>query len=140
MYMYMYTHTHTHKYIYIYIYIYTYVYTYIHIYICIYLCVCVCVCECIYLCIHILYAPMPPQGWTVCATGHSLGGALCTLFATEVKVRYPEIGCTVYNFGSPKVGDDEFVRRFNRLVPNTFRVVNDAVKKKNQFKLHSGVK
>ena len=32
----------------------------------------------------------------------------------------------VYNFGSPKVGDDEFVRRFNRLVPNSFRVVNDA--------------
>ena len=48
----------------------------------------------------------------MCSTGHSLGGALCTLFAAETKVRYPEIGCVLYNFGSPKVGDDEFVRRF----------------------------
>ncbi|EKX38677.1 hypothetical protein GUITHDRAFT_154652 [Guillardia theta CCMP2712] len=32
----------------------------------------------------------------------------------------------MYNFGAPKVGDDEFVRRYNDLVPNSFRVVNDA--------------
>ena len=27
---------------------------------------------------------------------------------------------------STQVGNEEFVRRFNRLVPKTFRVVNDA--------------
>ena len=41
-------------------------------------------------------------------------------------MRFPNTGCVLYNFGAPKVGNDEFVRRFNKLVPNTFRVVNDA--------------
>jgi hypothetical protein len=66
------------------------------------------------------------KGWTVCTTGHSLGGALCTLFAAEIAVRFPETAVMLYNFGAPKVGNEEFVRRFNRLVPHTFRVVNDA--------------
>ena len=66
------------------------------------------------------------EGWTICTTGHSLGGALCTLFAAEVAVRFPETEVLNYNFGAPKVGNEEFVRRFNRLVPKTFRVVNDA--------------
>ena len=64
--------------------------------------------------------------WTVCSTGHSLGGSLSTLFAVDVAVRIPELQVIMYNFGAPKVGDDEFVRRYNDLVPNSFRVVNDA--------------
>ena len=55
-----------------------------------------------------------------------MGGALCSLFAAECAARLPEAQLIMYNFGAPKVGDDEFVRRFNRLVPNAFRVVNDA--------------
>ena len=32
----------------------------------------------------------------------------------------------MYNFGSPRVGNLAFVKRFNAAVPNAFRVVNDA--------------
>jgi len=64
--------------------------------------------------------------WTVCSTGHSLGGSLSTLFAVDVAVRIPQLQVIMYNFGAPKVGDDEFVRRYNELVPNSFRIVNDA--------------
>ncbi|CAM9612691.1 unnamed protein product, partial [Phaeothamnion confervicola] len=36
------------------------------------------------------------------------------------------IGITMYNFGSPRVGDPFFVRRYNQLVPNSFRFVCDG--------------
>ncbi|CAN0173977.1 unnamed protein product, partial [Phaeothamnion confervicola] len=32
----------------------------------------------------------------------------------------------MYNFGSPRVGDPFFVRRYNQLVPNSFRFVCDG--------------
>lgn len=38
-------------------------------------------------------------------TGHSLGGALATLAALDHRRRYPDSKVTMYNFGSPRVGN-----------------------------------
>jgi triacylglycerol lipase len=60
----------------------------------------------------------------VICTGHSLGGALATLSAVDVKYNVPgkEVNC--YTFGSPKVGNADFVKFYNGRVPQTFRFVN----------------
>ena len=73
-------------------------------------------------------------GWRVFVTGHSLGGALATLFAAELassvasgRRRFEEVA--MYNYGSPRVGNRAFVEQYNALVPHSVRVVNgsDAV-------------
>ncbi len=59
-------------------------------------------------------------------TGHSLGGALATIAALDFKrtLKYKN-KLAVYTFGSPKVGNDDFVRVYNKKVKNSFRIVND---------------
>mmetsp|Transcript_10795 Transcript_10795/g.44970 ORF Transcript_10795/g.44970 Transcript_10795/m.44970 type:complete len:686 (-) Transcript_10795:74-2131(-) len=57
-------------------------------------------------------------------TGHSLGGALATLAAADMAVLYPELRLTMYNYGSPKVGNHAFVSLYNRLVRDSARIVN----------------
>lgn len=59
------------------------------------------------------------RGYQVCATGHSLGGALSTVFAYwAANSASSEKGDTVdspllnISFGSPKVGNDEFAQDF----------------------------
>lgn len=37
-----------------------------------------------------------------------------------------EVKIAMVNFGSPRVGNWAFARQYNELVPNSFRVVNDA--------------
>jgi len=63
-----------------------------------------------------------PHKRVIC-TGHSLGAALATLCALDIRcnVSGKEVSC--YTYGSPKVGDDNFVKAYNRLVANTFRFV-----------------
>ena len=56
------------------------------------------------------------QGVLIWVTGHSLGAALATLAAD----RLPNVQ-GLYTFGSPRVGDEEFQKRFE---PKAFRVVN----------------
>lgn len=58
-------------------------------------------------------------------TGHSLGGALATIAAGDYAARKGGQIC-VMSYGAPKVGNFNFARRFNELVPNTFRIVNDS--------------
>ena len=68
--------------------------------------------------------------WHVFVTGHSLGGALATLFACELgqSASGPgparDVTVTMYNFGSPRVGDGTFCDAYNALVPDSVRVVN----------------
>ena len=62
--------------------------------------------------------------YQVYVTGHSLGGALATLCALDLKETM-HLDPGVYTFGSPKVGNFWFVRRFNKHVKNSFRFVND---------------
>ena len=64
-------------------------------------------------------------------TGHSLGGALATLAAFDISramewVNRPtKIIC--YTFGAPRIGNYAFAETYNRLVPETWNVVNDQV-------------
>lgn len=45
-------------------------------------------------------------------TGHSLGGALATLFAYELSTTYPGLKMNVITFGSPRVGNKDFMDDF----------------------------
>lgn len=66
--------------------------------------------------------------WQVYVTGHSLGGALATLFALELSTsqlsRHGNIAVTMYNFGSPRVGNKMFADKYNKILKDSWRVVN----------------
>lgn len=65
--------------------------------------------------------------WRLCVTGHSLGGALATLCALEVAASgRAGLSVSLVNFGSPRVGNTAFCELYNRLVPDSVRVVNGA--------------
>ena len=57
-------------------------------------------------------------------TGHSLGGALATLCAADIR-RSLKLPVTMYNYGSPRVGNKKFKILYQKLVPDSFRFVND---------------
>ncbi|KAH7291054.1 hypothetical protein KP509_30G074700 [Ceratopteris richardii] len=66
--------------------------------------------------------------WQVYVTGHSLGGALATLAALELSTTKMSsqqlINISMYNFGSPRVGNKKFADRYNEIVKDSWRVVN----------------
>lgn len=66
--------------------------------------------------------------WHVYITGHSLGGALATLLALELSsgrmAKCGAISVTMYNFGSPRVGNRKFAELYNEKVKDSWRVVN----------------
>jgi predicted lipase len=62
----------------------------------------------------------------VVTAGHSLGGALAILAAMDIKLNVPGKQITCYTFGGPKVGDPIFAKAYDKLVPDTYRIVNDA--------------
>jgi len=68
------------------------------------------------------------EPWQVYVTGHSLGGALATLMAhtlgQSLERGTRNIKVTMYNYGSPRVGNTSFVKQYNQLVPDSFRMVN----------------
>ncbi|CAB1113920.1 unnamed protein product [Ectocarpus sp. CCAP 1310/34] len=66
-----------------------------------------------------------PEDWHVYITGHSLGGALATLATLDHCRRYPEAKVTMYNFGSPRVGNKAFAELYDSFVGDSFRVVNN---------------
>ncbi|CAM9475443.1 unnamed protein product [Ectocarpus sp. 8 AP-2014] len=66
-----------------------------------------------------------PEDWHVYITGHSLGGALATLATLDHRRRYPEAKVTMYNFGSPRVGNKAFAELYDSFVGDSFRVVNN---------------
>lgn len=57
-------------------------------------------------------------------TGHNYGGALSTLAALDIAVNTGFENPIVYTYGSPRVGDPDFVHRFNKEVINSLRIVN----------------
>ncbi|EYU22285.1 hypothetical protein MIMGU_mgv1a001923mg [Erythranthe guttata] len=66
--------------------------------------------------------------WHIYVTGHSLGGALATLMALELSssqlAKHGAINVTMYNFGSPRVGNKIFAQVYNQKVKDSWRVVN----------------
>ncbi|XP_052620644.1 uncharacterized protein LOC111915788 isoform X3 [Lactuca sativa] len=66
--------------------------------------------------------------WHVYVTGHSLGGALATLLALELSssqlAKRGAVDVTMYNFGSPRVGNKKFAQIYNEKVKDSWRVVN----------------
>jgi pimeloyl-ACP methyl ester carboxylesterase len=58
--------------------------------------------------------------------GHSLGGALSTLLALDCRtvLGVPDAQVTCITFGSPRVGNRAFARRFAVAVSDSWRVVN----------------
>lgn len=61
-----------------------------------------------------------PAGSRIYVTGHSLGGALATIFAAQL---LREHGAThavsLYTFGAPRAGDSEFASAFETSVATT---------------------
>ncbi|EGG16816.1 hypothetical protein DFA_07794 [Cavenderia fasciculata] len=50
-------------------------------------------------------------------TGHSLGGAIATLASWSLQTIYPSLNISVQTFGSPMVGNLEFVDMWNAVFP-----------------------
>ena len=65
------------------------------------------------------------RGAKVWVTGHSLGGALATIAALDIKAAFnPEM--KVYTFGQPRVGNARFATYFASRIPDSFRVIHYA--------------
>ncbi|KIL59894.1 hypothetical protein M378DRAFT_26795 [Amanita muscaria Koide BX008] len=70
------------------------------------------------------------RSYSLVTVGHSLGGALATLAAITLKLKFPEQKVRTYSYGSPRVGNAAFAEFVNRhLGKDAFRVVhtNDGV-------------
>ncbi|CAI8601910.1 unnamed protein product [Vicia faba] len=66
--------------------------------------------------------------WQIYMTGHSLGGALAILLALELSsnqlAKRGAVSITMYNFGSPRVGNKRFAKVYNKNVKDSWRIVN----------------
>ncbi|GAB6111454.1 lipase family protein [Desulfomicrobium salsuginis] len=60
-------------------------------------------------------------------TGHSLGGAMATLLTCAIYVRFKDNPVTLYTYASPRVGDIEFARHWNHLVPHLRHVYRNDI-------------
>ena len=66
------------------------------------------------------------------AAGHSLGGALATLAAYDIRKQLLENSqsqtkVVCYTFAAPRTGNHAFAREYNAMVPDTWSVINDQV-------------
>ena len=79
---------------------------------------------------------------TIYVTGYSLGGALATLAAADVKNQYPQKVPVMYNVGAPVVGNKCFTEYYAARVNRSIRVVKgcDLVPKLRTLTLVQGPK
>ena len=73
-----------------------------------------------------IYALCPAKA-NITVAGHSLGAALATLLALDLAAHAPEqdsSGIALYTLASPRVGDLSFMRLFNHVVANAYRIDN----------------
>ena len=64
------------------------------------------------------------------ASGHSLGGALATLAAYDIRKGLQACGkdaaeVMCYSFGAPRTGNHAFAKDYNNVVPDTWSIIND---------------
>ena len=81
--------------------------------------------------------PTCSRGYTLTAygcliAGHSLGGALATLAAYDIrqelaKQQQQQVEVVCYSFGAPRTGNHAFARDYNHMVPDTWSIINDQV-------------
>lgn len=88
----------------------------------------------------ILYS-IPIKGHTLTFVGYSLGGALAMYAATYVALMTPMNKIECHTFGTPMVGDMDFIKTFEAHV-GSMHVVNqfDIVPHLLQYPFHSSVK
>jgi predicted lipase len=55
----------------------------------------------------------------------TLSAARLSVCLTQVRVQHRNYDLRMYNYGSPRVGNDKFVEHFNAKVPNSWRIKND---------------
>ncbi|DBB09212.1 TPA: hypothetical protein ACH3X3_007798 [Trebouxia sp. C0006] len=74
----------------------------------------------------------------VLCTGHSLGGALASLAAFDIRRHCPclkpmDVSC--YTFGAPRVGNHAFARQYDATVPDTWNIINnqDVIARAGRF-------
>ncbi|KAL0035255.1 hypothetical protein WJX79_008828 [Trebouxia sp. C0005] len=74
----------------------------------------------------------------VLCTGHSLGGALASLAAFDIRRHCPclkpmDVSC--YTFGAPRVGNHAFARQYDVTVPDTWNIINnqDVIARAGRF-------
>lgn len=65
-----------------------------------------------------------PRYTNIVFAGHSLGGALATLSACYYGIEQREKNVYCISFGSPRVGDRKFAKKFKEVVFKSFRFVN----------------
>jgi hypothetical protein len=56
--------------------------------------------------------------------GHSLGGALATLATLDLIHKLPNCNIKCITFGSPRVGNIDFVNLYNEKIQKSYRIVN----------------
>ncbi|KAM0962785.1 hypothetical protein ACFX2A_022343 [Malus domestica] len=60
----------------------------------------------------------------IIVTGHSMGGAMASFCALDLRVNQREKDVQVMTFGQPRIGNAAFASYYSTLVPNTLRVTN----------------
>jgi predicted lipase len=60
--------------------------------------------------------------YSVITTGHSLGGAIATLAGAYLRVN--GVACDIYTYGSPRVGNDDFVNFVDGQSGSEYRVTH----------------
>jgi hypothetical protein len=74
---------------------------------------------------NILNAIMEYPNYSFVFTGYSIGGALASIAALDLKLKFKIKVNNVYTFGSPRVGNLEFTKIFYKYIGNTFRLTNN---------------
>uniref|UniRef100_A0A0K0FN06 Lipase_3 domain-containing protein n=1 Tax=Strongyloides venezuelensis TaxID=75913 RepID=A0A0K0FN06_STRVS len=77
--------------------------------------------------LHTIFSEPKLFRYKVTIVGYSFGGALATLAAIKLRSAHYGIGLDIslYTYGAPRVGNPDFVQKFDEKLPNSFRVVVD---------------
>ncbi|KAM5569062.1 lipase [Rosa sericea] len=60
----------------------------------------------------------------IIVTGHSMGGAMASFCALDLRVNQKENNVQVMTFGQPRIGNAIFATYYSKLVPKTIRITN----------------